>query len=181
MINSRPPFVFDSEDRATIKSLIDFLNDEIVKINARRGANKADKKPTPKMVVYAKQIQFLEENVGADTNEELQHYIEIIESSLKKIDSKYKQTVKARRRKEEMLETEEGDAMRAKWAENAPKAQKKYQENTSQEEIRKARKRGGRRGGPARSESLTAEQRSEIAKKAARARWEKESNTTIDK
>ena len=33
--------------------------------------------------------------------------------------------------------------------------------------------RGGKRGGPARASSLTAEQRSEIAKKAAQARWAK--------
>jgi len=31
----------------------------------------------------------------------------------------------------------------------------------------------GRKGGPARAESLTAEQRKEIAKKAAEARWGK--------
>lgn len=32
---------------------------------------------------------------------------------------------------------------------------------------------GGRKGGPARAEKLTPEQRSEIAKKGAKARWEK--------
>jgi len=31
---------------------------------------------------------------------------------------------------------------------------------------------GGRKGGPARAAKLTAEQRSEIARKAARARWQ---------
>lgn len=34
-----------------------------------------------------------------------------------------------------------------------------------------AGKKGGQKGGPARAESLTPEQRSEIAKKAAKSRW----------
>ena len=33
--------------------------------------------------------------------------------------------------------------------------------------------KGGKKGGPARKEKLTPEQRSEIAKKAAQARWKK--------
>ena len=35
-------------------------------------------------------------------------------------------------------------------------------------------RRGGQKGGPARAAKLTAEQRSEIAKKAAQARWRSE-------
>ena len=35
------------------------------------------------------------------------------------------------------------------------------------------RARGGKKGGPARAAKLTPEERQEIAKKAARARWEK--------
>lgn len=35
---------------------------------------------------------------------------------------------------------------------------------------------GGKKGGKARAEKLTKEQRSEIAKKAAKARWSKKSN-----
>jgi len=35
---------------------------------------------------------------------------------------------------------------------------------------------GGKKGGPARAKKLTKEQRSEIAKKAATARWSKESS-----
>jgi hypothetical protein len=35
---------------------------------------------------------------------------------------------------------------------------------------------GGRKGGPARAKKLTAKQRSEIAKKAAQARWAKKSS-----
>ena len=34
-------------------------------------------------------------------------------------------------------------------------------------------RRGGKKGGPARAEALTAEERSEIARKAAKARWKK--------
>lgn len=34
--------------------------------------------------------------------------------------------------------------------------------------------KGGKKGGKARAEKLTAEERSEIAKKAAKARWDKE-------
>lgn len=34
-------------------------------------------------------------------------------------------------------------------------------------------RKGGKKGGPARAQSLTAEKRSEIAKKAAAARWQK--------
>ena len=37
----------------------------------------------------------------------------------------------------------------------------------------KAMSDGGKKGGPARASKLTPEQRSEIAKKAARARWKK--------
>jgi len=39
-------------------------------------------------------------------------------------------------------------------------------------------RRGGLKGGKARAEKLTAEQRSEIAKKAAQARWRKPRNET---
>ena len=39
--------------------------------------------------------------------------------------------------------------------------------------VRRARK-AGKAGGPARAKSLTPEQRSEIAKRAAKARWERE-------
>jgi hypothetical protein len=35
----------------------------------------------------------------------------------------------------------------------------------------RAGRKGGRKGGPARAKTLSAERRSEIAKKAARARW----------
>jgi hypothetical protein len=35
-------------------------------------------------------------------------------------------------------------------------------------------KKGGLKGGPARAEALTAKRRSEIAKKAAKARWHKD-------
>jgi hypothetical protein len=35
-------------------------------------------------------------------------------------------------------------------------------------------RKGGKKGGPARAKALTAEQRSEIAKKAAEARWSQE-------
>jgi hypothetical protein len=38
---------------------------------------------------------------------------------------------------------------------------------------RKLGRRGGLKGGPARAKKLTKEQRSEIAKKAAQARWAK--------
>jgi hypothetical protein len=38
---------------------------------------------------------------------------------------------------------------------------------------RKGGKKGGKKGAKARSESLTAEERTRIAKKAARARWAK--------
>jgi hypothetical protein len=36
-------------------------------------------------------------------------------------------------------------------------------------------RRGGKKGGPARAAKLTAEQRREIARKAAQARWQRES------
>lgn len=39
-----------------------------------------------------------------------------------------------------------------------------------------ARQKGGKHGGAARAEKLTPEQRSEIARKAARARWQKRSH-----
>jgi hypothetical protein len=42
-----------------------------------------------------------------------------------------------------------------------------------QEMGRKGGKKGGRKGAKMRSEALTAEQRSQIARKAARARWAK--------
>ena len=42
-----------------------------------------------------------------------------------------------------------------------------------EEELPTEKRKGGLAGGPARSESLTPEERSEIARKAARARWEK--------
>ena len=51
------------------------------------------------------------------------------------------------------------------------------EEDRADEEMRElARKlgrRGGLKGGKARAEKLTKEQRSEIARKAARARWDK--------
>ncbi len=37
-------------------------------------------------------------------------------------------------------------------------------------------KLGGKKGGKARAEKLTKEQRSEIARKAAKARWDKDQN-----
>jgi hypothetical protein len=40
-------------------------------------------------------------------------------------------------------------------------------------------RRGGRKGGRARAESLTAEQRSEIARLAARTRWGRKSETDV--
>jgi hypothetical protein len=38
-------------------------------------------------------------------------------------------------------------------------------------------RKGGKKGGPARAAKLTAEQRSEIARKAAEARWQAKSGT----
>jgi len=41
-------------------------------------------------------------------------------------------------------------------------------------------RRGGKKGGRARAENLTPEERSEIASKAAKARWEKEKSEAMD-
>ena len=50
-------------------------------------------------------------------------------------------------------------------------------ENTLSDEIKAAAaamgRKGGLKGGPARAKALTSKQRSEIAKKAANTRWEK--------
>jgi hypothetical protein len=50
------------------------------------------------------------------------------------------------------------------------------EEKYEPEEGSEARKEAGRKGGKARAESLTAKQRKEIAKKAAAARWSRDSS-----
>ena len=55
-----------------------------------------------------------------------------------------------------------------------PEAQPEQPEMTAEERSAAAKalgRRGGKKGGPARAAKLTAEQRSEIAKKAAVSRW----------
>ena len=47
------------------------------------------------------------------------------------------------------------------------------EENEGSTELVKAQQRGGLKGGPARAKALTPEQRSEIARLAAEARWKK--------
>lgn len=49
-------------------------------------------------------------------------------------------------------------------------------EDDSKDEVSSAAAQMGRKGGKARAEKLTKEQRSEIAKKAAAKRWDKESS-----
>lgn len=46
-------------------------------------------------------------------------------------------------------------------------------EDTNHDTTTEANRKGGRKGGPARAKSLTPEQRTEIAKKAAAKRWQK--------
>ena len=46
------------------------------------------------------------------------------------------------------------------------------------EYLAKLGRKGGKRGGPARAAAMTAEQRSESARKAVKARWTKAKKTT---
>ena len=51
------------------------------------------------------------------------------------------------------------------------------QEPQEESEAAKLGRRGGQKGGKARAQSLTAEERSEIARRAAEARWSSESKS----
>ena len=51
------------------------------------------------------------------------------------------------------------------------------EEELEPERDTEAKREAGRKGGKARAESLTPEQRAEIAKKGAAARWREENNT----
>ena len=54
-----------------------------------------------------------------------------------------------------------------------PKSVRDYLARIGRKGAAKGAKRGGQKGGPARFRALTPEQRSAIARKAARARWAK--------
>jgi len=56
----------------------------------------------------------------------------------------------------------------------APAGGRAAMENRSPEERKQFASSGGQSGGPARAAKLTAKERSEIARKAAKARWAKE-------
>lgn len=56
--------------------------------------------------------------------------------------------------------------------EDKPEVQEEPQKNPAAVELGRL---GGKKGGPARASKLTAEQRKEIAKKAAKARWSRKS------
>lgn len=60
--------------------------------------------------------------------------------------------------------------------ESKPEVQEEPQKNPAAVELGRL---GGKKGGPARASKLTPEQRKEIAKKAAKARWSKKSNVPV--
>jgi len=66
--------------------------------------------------------------------------------------------------------------MESVWGRLAPMARKKRKIRVSQELhefFKRIGKKGGKAGGPAAAKSLTAEERKERARRAARARWDR--------
>ena len=164
-----------SGDASVLSDICRLLSDEIEMIDVRRGT-RAGSGQTPKMKEYNRQIELIETLALADSlsGDTLAEIKEIIGGVIARRDGRHKQTRKASTKLDKLLQSEEGDAIRRVRSESGRKAIEEFRESTPEDELTKIARRGGLRGGPARSANLSEVQRKEIGRKGAQVRWNKE-------
>lgn len=164
-----------SDDASVLSDICRLLSDEIERIDSRRGS-RAGSGLTPKMKEYAGQIKVIETVAAEISGEALAEIKEIISCVIARRDGRHKQTRKASAKLDQLLQSEEGDAIRQARSKSGRKAIEEFRESMPEDELTKIARRGGLRGGPARSAKLSEAERKEIGRKGAQARWNKEKN-----